>query len=77
MAERKRKLFWALIVGTGLNDKILISAHEIMPYPASTYHKFTYPNGATQLKNDFGVSSITLYPVEMTDEELDQHQNRA
>lgn len=72
MATRKRKLFKALVQGTGVNDTLLIASHEIISYPASTYHKFTYPNGVVQLKNDFGVSSVTIIPIEMSDEELER-----
>lgn len=73
MAARKRRLHWIVLGGTGLNnEKILISAHEILPFPASTYHKLTYPNGMIQYKNDFGVSSVTLIPVDMSDDEITQ-----
>lgn len=73
MATRKRKLFWAWIVGTGVNEKILIAAHEVISYQASTYHKFTYPNGVYQLKNDFGVSAITIAPVELSEDEIEKY----
>lgn len=65
----KKKFFQTHIVGTGLNERLLIKEHEIVSFPASTYHKFTYPNGVVQLKNDFGVNTITLIPVMLTDEE--------
>jgi len=65
----KKKYYKVHITGTGLNERLLIAEHEILPFEASTYHKFTYPNGVTQLKNDFGVSTITLTPISLTEEE--------
>lgn len=72
MAEKKIKLYRAIITGTGINEALLCISHEVVGYPASTYHKFVYPNGSIILKNDFGVSSVAIYPVEMTPEELRQ-----
>lgn len=72
MSARKRKLFRATIQSTMSNENILVAAHEIVECPASTYHKFTYPNGVVQYKNDFGVSAVTLIPVEMTEAELEK-----
>lgn len=69
---RKRKLFKALLLGTGLNEQLLVTSHEIVAFPASTYHKLTYPSGVVQYKNDFGVSAVTLIPVEMTDDEIEK-----
>lgn len=69
---KKRKIFKAILAGTGINETLLLNAHEIIPFPASTYHKLTYPSGIVQYKNDFGVSSVTLIPVEMTDDEIEK-----
>ncbi len=63
----KRKYLWAQIIGTGMNQTILVQSHEVVPFPASTYHKFLLPNGKIAWKNDFGVSDVILSPVEMTE----------
>lgn len=72
VAAKKLKLYRAVITGTGINETILCLSHDIVGYSASTYHRFVYPNGVVILKNDFGISSVALYPVEMSPEELSQ-----
>ncbi len=63
------KYFNIRILGTGLNESILVKSHEIIPYPASTYHKFVFPNDCVILRNDFGVAQLVIDEVEMTKEE--------
>jgi len=66
----KIKLFRIILSGTGIQETLIVKTHEILSYPASTYHKFTYMNGTICLKNDFGVSSLTIWPIELTQEEI-------
>lgn len=66
---RKSKYFVVRIQGTGVNETVLVKSHEIIPYPASTYHKFVFPNDCVIYRNDFGVSQVIIDQVEMTDDE--------
>lgn len=66
---RKSKYLMVRLLGTGLNEVLLVKSHEIIPYPASTYHKFVFPNDCIILRNDFGVSQVVLDTVELTEEE--------
>jgi len=61
----KRKVISVLVQGTGVNEQFYALSHEIVAFPASTYHKFTYTNGVVVWKNDFGVSQIVITPAEL------------
>lgn len=50
----------AMIRGTGIAQDTECVAHEIVGFPASTYHKFTYADGTVFWLNDFGIRSVTL-----------------
>jgi len=66
---RKSKYLIVRLMGTNLNDSILVKSHEIIPYPSSTYHKFVFPNDCVIYRNDFGVSQVTIDVIELTEEE--------
>lgn len=55
-----RKLFYARIVGTGINATLKVTSHELRGLPAGTYHVFTLENGAVLYFNDFGVRTVTI-----------------
>lgn len=61
----KQKVLKVRVEGTGINQEFFAIAHEIVAYPASTYHKFTYSDGTVVYKNDFGVSQVTILPVDL------------
>jgi hypothetical protein len=61
----KRKVISVQLLGTGVNETFYALSHEIVAYPASTYHKFTYTNGVVVWKNDFGVSQVIVTPAEL------------
>jgi hypothetical protein len=61
----KAKIYKMQVLGTGVNEIFYALSHEIVAYPASTYHKFTYTNGVVVFKNDFGVSQVIITPAEL------------
>lgn len=76
MASKSNKYYRVRMVGTGLNEELLVSAHDIVSMPASTYHKFTFPDGRVLWKNDFGISTVIVFPVEMSPDDYDAEVTR-
>jgi len=75
MAAKKNKYYRVLLLGTGLNETLLVAGHEVVAMPASTYHKFTFPDGRILWKNDFGVASVLVFPLDLTAEDYDLLEN--
>jgi hypothetical protein len=69
MAKKKLSGLKVTVLGTGINSTFLCRSHEIVPYPASTYHRFIHMDGSEELKNDFGVSSVIKIAVDIEADE--------
>lgn len=62
---KKVKALRVRMLGTGLNTQFVCAEHDVVAHPASTYHVFTYFNGAKAWKNDFGVSTLLIEQIEI------------
>jgi len=54
------KVLFVRIVGTAINETFKAREHEVVGFPAGTYHKFQMEDGTTVYFNDFGVRSVTI-----------------
>jgi len=48
------------VTGTGIHQEFKCKSHEVIGYPAGTYHKFIMPDGTIFLLNDFGIRTVTV-----------------
>ena len=62
---KKKQVLKVKVTGTGLNEEFYCASHDIVSYPSSTYHKFTFVNGVVVWKNDFGVSQVIVSTEDM------------
>lgn len=59
----KKAAYAVEMIGTGVQVNFDVVEHELVGLPATTYHKFTFPNGSVMFYNDFGVKSVTIKPL--------------
>lgn len=55
-----RKTIHVVMDGTGYHEDFYAYEHEILPYPAGTYHRFLLTNGDTVYYNDFGLRTLFI-----------------
>lgn len=56
----KKSLIYVHILGQGINETFRAVSHEVMGFPAGTYHKFVMEDGTDVYFNDFGVRSVKI-----------------
>ena len=70
MAQKTLKCLAVTVLGTGLTANFICQNHRVESYRASTYHVFTYLNGVEVWKNDFGISTVSITPIELTPDQI-------
>lgn len=61
----KKGLLKVRFQGSSTAEEFDVEKHEILAFPASTYHELTFPDGRVLLVNDFGIRTVGLrYPDE-------------
>ena len=55
-----KKLLYVRISGTGFSQTWKCVSHEVIGYPAGTYHVFKFEDGSIVYLNDFGIRTVTI-----------------
>jgi hypothetical protein len=73
--KKPQKLIRVKIVSSRSHDEFDVISHEIVGFPAGTYHKLVFPGKRTLFLNDFGVVSVGLtMPGDDNEEEEEENE---